>query len=341
MGNNLPNPHDTLFKALLEDPERAGTLLRESLPEALTDKMAGDPQPMDGSFIDENLRGTHSDRLFQVKLQDGRSAFIYTLIEHKSWPDVAAPLQLMGYRHRIWTRYAQDDAQRLRKLPPIITLLVYHGRQPWNVPTTLIDCIDADEDLLALQREGRYEVKDLTGSKPAYEDFSHHPLLRAGLAALAWAFVEGLPSDRLAQLLRDLPDNHPLTRQILIYIVRVHTITEDQFKQGVAMAKPHLVEALTMSLAQEWMDRGEAKGIQKGIQQGIQKGIQEGIQQGLHQGEAQMLVWLLEQKFGQQVLKPYLRPIEKADEQQIKTWSARLLTVDSIVEVFKDDSSVQ
>ncbi|MCG5496077.1 Rpn family recombination-promoting nuclease/putative transposase, partial [Ectothiorhodospira variabilis] len=45
MGNTLPNPHDTLFKALLEDPERAGTLLRESLPKALTDKMAGDPRP--------------------------------------------------------------------------------------------------------------------------------------------------------------------------------------------------------------------------------------------------------------------------------------------------------
>ncbi|WP_200177391.1 Rpn family recombination-promoting nuclease/putative transposase, partial [Ectothiorhodospira shaposhnikovii] len=51
MGNTLPNPHDTLFKALLEDPERAGALLRESLPKALTDKMAGDPQPVDGSFI--------------------------------------------------------------------------------------------------------------------------------------------------------------------------------------------------------------------------------------------------------------------------------------------------
>ncbi|MCG5502102.1 Rpn family recombination-promoting nuclease/putative transposase, partial [Ectothiorhodospira lacustris] len=164
MGNTLPNPHDTLFKALLEDPERASALLRESLPKALTDKMADDPRPVDGSFIDENLRGTHSDRLFQVALRDGRSAFIYTLIEHKSWPDMGAPLQLMGYRHRIWTRHAQDKPEQLRKLPPIITLLVYHGRTPWNVPTRLIDCIDADEDLLELQRDGGYAVKDLSGN---------------------------------------------------------------------------------------------------------------------------------------------------------------------------------
>ncbi|MCG5499188.1 Rpn family recombination-promoting nuclease/putative transposase, partial [Ectothiorhodospira variabilis] len=166
--------------------------------------------------------------------------FIYTLIEHKSWPDMGAPLQLMGYRHRIWTRYAQDKPERLRTLPPIITLLVYHGRTSWDVPTRLIDCIDADEDLLELQRDGRYTVKDLTGSAPVYEDFSDHPLLRAGLAALAWAFVKQFHPEQLARLLRDLPDEHPLTRQILIYIVRVHTMTEDEFKQGVAMAKPHL-----------------------------------------------------------------------------------------------------
>ncbi|MCG5499001.1 hypothetical protein LPW30_14900, partial [Ectothiorhodospira variabilis] len=75
-------------------------------------------------------------------------------------------------------------------------------------------------------------------------------------------------------------------------------------------------EALTMSLAQEWMDRGEAKGVQK--------------------GEAQMLIWLLEHKFGSQAPKAYQDSIEKADEPQIKAWSARLLIADRIEDVFKD-----
>ncbi|MBK1693075.1 Rpn family recombination-promoting nuclease/putative transposase, partial [Ectothiorhodospira mobilis] len=84
MAKPLPNPHDTLFKALLEDPGRAAVLLRESLPAALTKRMAEDPVPVEGSFVDEALRDTHSDRLFQVRLRDGRTAFVYTLIEHKS-----------------------------------------------------------------------------------------------------------------------------------------------------------------------------------------------------------------------------------------------------------------
>ncbi|ANB01173.1 hypothetical protein ECTOBSL9_0224 [Ectothiorhodospira sp. BSL-9] len=217
--------------------------------------------------------------MFQAALQDGRSAFIYTpLIEHKSWPDMGAPLQLMGYRHRIWSRYAQGEVERLRKLPPIITLLVYHGRPPWNVPTCLIDCIDADEDLLALQRDGRYTVKDLSGNAPAYEEFSNHPLLRAGLAALA---------------------------------------------------KPHLVEALTMSLAQEWMDRGEARGVQKGIQQGVQ------------QGEAQTLLRLMERKFGPQARMHCQQRVQQADEAQLLQWIDNILTAERLEDVFQNDASLQ
>ncbi|SEQ46637.1 hypothetical protein SAMN05421693_1347 [Ectothiorhodospira magna] len=160
-------------------------------------------------------------------------------------------------------------------------------------------------------------------------DFSDHPLLRAGLAALAWAFVTHFQPEQLARLLRDLPDEHPLTRQILIYIVRVHTMTEDEFKQGVAMAKPHLVEALTMSLAQEWMDRGEAKGLQKGIQQGIQ------------QGEAQTLLRQIERKFGPQARMHCQQRVLQADEAQLLQWIDNILTAERLEDLFQDDSSLQ
>ena len=321
MGNTLPNPHDRLFKALMEDPERAGFLLRESLPRQLTDKMVGDPQPVEGSFIDDNLGGSYSDRLFQVTLKEGRSAFIYTLIEHKSHPDMGVPLQLMGYRQRIWTRYAQDKAELLRKLPPIITLLVYHGAESWNVPTALIDCIDADDDLLALQRDGRYEIRNLTGNAPAYQDLSEHPLLRAGLGAMAWAFIKPFLPEHLATILRDLPDNHPLTRQILIYIVRVQTMAEHHFKQGVAQAKPHLVEALTMSLAQEWMDRGEVKGI--------------------HKGEAQTLLRQIARKFGAEAKLQCQHRVYQAEEAQLLVWIDNILAAERLEDVFQDDAPRQ
>ncbi|MFB6259281.1 MAG: Rpn family recombination-promoting nuclease/putative transposase, partial [Thiohalorhabdaceae bacterium] len=71
----------------------------------------------------------------------------------------------MGYQQRIWQRFAEQDgkgrAQRYRRLPPIIPLVIYHGRQEWSVPLALLDCIDADEELVALQRDFGYQVQHL------------------------------------------------------------------------------------------------------------------------------------------------------------------------------------
>ncbi|MBK1672608.1 hypothetical protein CKO35_04700, partial [Ectothiorhodospira shaposhnikovii] len=97
--------------------------------------------------------------------------------------------------------------------------------------------------------------------------------------------------------------------------------------------KPHLVEALTMSLAQEWMDRGEAKGLQKGIQQGLQ--------QGLQQGEAQTLLRQIERKFGAQARMHCQQRVQQADEAQLLQWIDNILTAERIEDVFQNDASLQ
>ena len=94
-------PHDELFRALVSDPGRAAALIRDHLPDRvvglLTDAM---PVPLDGSFVDEALRGSQSDMLFKVELASGGPAFVYVLAEHKSHADPGTPLQLAGCKMR-------------------------------------------------------------------------------------------------------------------------------------------------------------------------------------------------------------------------------------------------
>jgi len=142
------NRHDALFRALLENPDRAASLVRASLPgdlRALLDDTP--PRLVDGTFIDEAMAGSQSDRLFEVRLRTGKPAMIYCLMEHKSRPDWRTPLQLLGYKVRIWARYAGRWVDRLRALPPIIPVVYYHGRSPWTVPCSIFEMIDADEAL--------------------------------------------------------------------------------------------------------------------------------------------------------------------------------------------------
>ncbi|MFB6260992.1 MAG: Rpn family recombination-promoting nuclease/putative transposase, partial [Thiohalorhabdaceae bacterium] len=230
----------------------------------LRDRMADEPpHHLPGSFIDPAMAETHSDRLFEVALRDGRTAFAYVLIEHKSGPDPATPVQLLGYQQRIWQRYAEQDrkgrAQRYRRLPPIIPLVVYHGRQEWSVPLALLDCIDADEELVALQRDFGYQVRHL---RPEESDarLSTDPVLRAGLRALAWAFAEHLDDAAVARLLRDLPEGHPLEQALLRYIARVYPTTESAVYRALETTRPERAEELTMTVAEEWIERGKKEG---------------------------------------------------------------------------------
>jgi len=58
----------------------------------------------------------------------------------------------------VWERIVGQDATLIRKLPPIVPLVFYHGRTNWKVPTSIVDCLDADQGLTEYLRDLRYYV---------------------------------------------------------------------------------------------------------------------------------------------------------------------------------------
>jgi len=89
----LNQPHDLLFRALCDDPRRAGVLICDYLPEWIASRLSDEPPVLlDGSFVDPRLSGSQSDRLFSVALRGGGTILIYVLMEHKSTPDPETPL---------------------------------------------------------------------------------------------------------------------------------------------------------------------------------------------------------------------------------------------------------
>ncbi|NDJ52479.1 MAG: hypothetical protein GYB68_05250 [Chloroflexi bacterium] len=298
----LANPHDALFRALLEDPKRAETLIREYLPVKIANLLTDEPPALvDGTFIDEELRGSQSDRLFEARLRNGRLALIYALLEHKSHPDASTPLQLLGYMVRIWKRHAGQDAQKLRALPPIIPLVFYHGKEKWEVPNSIIDCIDADDEMADQTREFRYILHNL--QPIAYEQLSSYPPLRAVLGALKFAFVDGVGVEALAAILKDLPNGDPLELQVLVYIVTVYNhATQDALTQALSAAKPGREEELMPTIAQEWLKQGKNEGKLEGLAEGKLEGLAEGKLEGLAEGKleglAEGFLDVLEARFG-------------------------------------------
>jgi predicted transposase/invertase (TIGR01784 family) len=261
------NPHDSLFRALLEDPQRARALIRDYLPAEITAQLAdASPEPMEGSFVDDALRGSQSDRLFRVQLVSGRPAYIYTLLEHKSAPDTRTPVQLLGYMARIWQRHiTETGGDAARRLPPIIPLVVYHGQAPWTVPTAVADCIEADDALRPYLSDFRYVLAE-TREVP-YDDLASDRALRAGLAALTYAFGREVTVGILARLLGDLPDREPIEQQVLEYVAAVYNMEEHRLTEAARQAKPERQEDLMSTVAEQWMQRSKAETVIEALEE--------------------------------------------------------------------------
>jgi len=73
--------------------------------------------------------------------------------------------------------------------------------------------------------------------------------------------------------------------------------------------------------------------IEKGFEEGIEKGIEKGIIEGKAQGQASVLLKQLQIRFGG-VDSQYRQRIEQADADTLLLWAERVLTADSIEDVF-------
>jgi hypothetical protein len=90
-----------------------------------------------GSFVDQELQETFTDMLYKTNLNQ-KEAYLYFLFEHKSRIHQTITLQLLKYMLNIWELVAKQNPG---ELPVIIPLLIYHGRQKWNVGLKLTDLL--------------------------------------------------------------------------------------------------------------------------------------------------------------------------------------------------------
>ncbi len=305
-GRPPAHPHDALFRALVEQPGRAAALLRDHLPEPVAARLTGKPPRLiDGTFVDEALRGSQTDRLFEVHLAGDRPLLIYALLEHKSAPDPATPLQLAGYMVSIWKRYAGEDRERLRALPGILPLVFYHGARRWTAPLSLFDMIADDKDLWPWTRSMGYILRDLGRIDP--DSLSTDRSVRAVLTALSVAVRGPVGRAVLVDILAGVDGD--LEAATLAYIIRFHETEPDVLEDALRTAKPDRWEALMGTVAEAWLEQGKAEG------------------------KAATLTRLLERRFGP--LPREVAPrIAAADLDELDTWLDRVLDAATLDSVF-------
>jgi len=86
------------------------------------------------------------DVLYKVDIK-GEKAYIYILMDHKSYPDKAVSFQLLNYKYLIWERVT-GGKRSWKNLPMVIPVVFYHGKEKWNVHRNFSNIIDNSNESL-------------------------------------------------------------------------------------------------------------------------------------------------------------------------------------------------
>jgi Putative transposase, YhgA-like len=322
----MTQQHDLLFRALVDDVGRADILIRDYLPEAISRRLSDElPVLLDGSFVDKTLTPSWTDRLFSVSLRCGGSVLIYVLLEHKSYADAKTPLQVLGYMVDIWQRFVEQDASMMRKLPPIIPLVFYHGRSNWKIPTSIVDCFDADQGFAEYLRDLRYYVCNIVPIPD--NELSADPEVRSGLLSLKHVYQGGVNPEPLLQTvlsgLRDgTPFETPFEEQVIRYMLEMYPlITIDLLVRVTHRIKPHREKDMVSLAAQEW----------------IRQGIAEGKALGAAEVQCKNILVALETRFGS--IPKYVEDrVREAEPEQLDDLFRRALTTPSLQAFFPEEA---
>ncbi len=346
--------HDALFRLLVSDPARAAALLGDYLPPEVAERLDPDhaPEHIEGTAIDGEGRTTQADAIFRVRMKDGAPARVYILLEHKAQADARTPLQLMRYILRLWMADIESGDLPAGRLPLVIPMVFFNGREPWTVPRSIADMIAAPEGLGHLARAfGTYALHDL--SRIAPEELSHDATVRSALLALARAFADDITDAEADALVVAIADTE-FGRYILMYIAEQVSLPPERIAAALRRigADPDEVEALMGTAAQVWFEQGEARGKAAGIAEGRTTGIAEGRTAGIAEGrtagiaegrtagvaegKSETLARLIERRFGPPPDEVRSR-IAGAGPEQLDRWLDAVLDAPTLDAVFGSD----
>ena len=284
MAPPLRQPHDHLFRLVFADSEETAAFLRARLPDSLHRRFLWSSlRRAPGSFVDQHLRGSVSDLLFEVRTAAGAAPqWLYLLFEHQSRPDRWMALRLLRYCCRIWEADRHTHPKE-RFLRPVLPLVFYQGKRRWRYATELAESFPpALRDQPWVPRF-RHLLLDQTQVAPA----AVAGALRGRLLQLAMmhTFEQelGEARERIAPLLAAL-QREPARggvdyyRAFMEYIVKTGPAdTLDELKPRLAPELRGDLMTCGEMLRREGRQEGELKGRRKGLMEAIEGLLREGV----------------------------------------------------------------
>ncbi len=271
---------------------RPPAFLQTHLPQGLNDALNWPTlKRLDASFIDEAMRGSEADLLYEVERVSGEdSVWLYLLIEHQSSVESWMRLRLLNYCCRIWEMQLGTKPMP-KTLRPIVPLVFYQGERAWSPSTEFADLFAES-------------VRDW----PWVPRFTHELIDQSSLPVEA---IEGEVKVRIMQLLmlaayhraegwmeqvtafwESLSEATPRggLNYIQVFVLYILSTQEpDVVSRFGEMLERYGVGDDVMTYAQQLLEEGRAEGREEGREAGREEGRAEGREEGKLRAQVDMI----------------------------------------------------
>ena len=201
--------------------------------------------------------------------------------ENQSEKDEFMPIRIFSYDGAEYrNQYTDLKNGKIKKGYPVITLLLYFGKEDWNYAKNLHSCLDIPERLLPFVNDYKmnfFSVKDLT--KEQINMFQTDFKVIAEFFHALGNGEEYHPSSQKLEYPEEVIDMISVFSKDERFRDEYNAISEETKQGGITMC--------------EIYDKIQADGITKGIKQGIEQGIEQGKKEGEELGMLRTLAGLV------------------------------------------------
>ncbi len=198
-------------------------------------------------------------------------------LENHAYADKYVALRIIGYdgaEYRNQYKAKQNDDNQNKKAYPVITLVIYFGKDDWNYGTNLHSCLDIPPKLLPFVNDYKvnfYSLKDMT--KEQIENFHSDFKVIAEFFHALNRNENYHPTDQ--------PLEHPEEVLDMISTFSGDDRFRDEYNSTIDKQGGITMRSIYDEILQEGEAKGRAEGEAKGRAEGEAKGRAEGEARGI------------------------------------------------------------